>query len=170
MGHARGTIARDRVSRVPRGRRRVSERHQAAWEAAVAISTVRAEPLPPHELGWRVICTLPVEEALMLNKTMFALLASGTVLATPAFAAQRWGQAPVPDAGACFYQQPNYHGRYFCARAGEDMTALPSGLRDRIRAIRVFGGGQVIVYSNNRFGRRERWIKYNVPKLPHDRG
>ena len=60
----------------------------------------------------------------MFNRTTFALLASGTLLAAPAAAAQRWGYGQVPDAGACFYQEPNYRGRYFCARAGEDMSPL----------------------------------------------
>ena len=101
----------------------------------------------------------------MFNRTMLALLASGTLLATPAAAAQRWGYEQVPDAGACFYQQPNYRGPYFCARAGEDMPIIPSGFNDRIRSIRVFGGGQVIVYSGGRFGGSERWINYNVPDL-----
>jgi hypothetical protein len=101
----------------------------------------------------------------MLNRTIFALLASGTVLAAPVSAAQRWGYGQSPDAGACFYQQPDYHGRYFCARAGEDMRVIPNGFNDRIRSIRVFGGGRVIVYSNSRYGGYERWIDYNVPDL-----
>ena len=58
----------------------------------------------------------------MFNRTTFALLASGTLLAAPVAAAQRWGYEQVPDAGAgAFYQEPNYRGPYFCARAGEDM-------------------------------------------------
>ena len=101
----------------------------------------------------------------MFNRTMFALLASGTLLAAPVAGAQRWGYGQVPDAVACFYQEPNYRGRYFCARAGEDMPFIPNGFNDRIRSIRVFGGGQVIVYSGDRFGGSERWIDYNVPDL-----
>ena len=104
----------------------------------------------------------------MFNRTMFALLASGTLLAAPAAAAQRWGYGQVPDAGACFYQEPNYRGRYFCARAGEDMPIITNGFNDRIRSIRVFGGGQVIVYSGGQFGGSERWIDYNVPDLRYE--
>jgi hypothetical protein len=104
----------------------------------------------------------------MFNRTIFALLASGTLLVAPASAAQRWGNGPPPDAGACFYQQPNYHGRYFCARAGDDMPAIPNGFNDRIRSIRVFGGGRVILYSNGRYGGAERWIDYNVPDLRYE--
>jgi hypothetical protein len=101
----------------------------------------------------------------MFNRTVFALLAGGTLLATPATAAQRWGYGPAPDAGACFYQLPNYRGSHFCARAGEDMPMIRDGFNDRIRSIRVFGGGRVIVYSDGRFGGAERWIDYNVPDL-----
>jgi hypothetical protein len=104
----------------------------------------------------------------MFNKTVFALLASGTLLAAPPAAAQRWGYGQVPDAGACFYQQPDYRGRYFCVRAGEDMPIIPNGFNDRIRSIRVFGGGQVIVYSGVQFGGSERWIDYNVPDLRYE--
>jgi hypothetical protein len=104
----------------------------------------------------------------MFNRTIFALLAGGTLLAAPAFAGQRWGNGPVPDSGACFYEQPQYRGRYFCARAGEDMPFIPNGFNDRIMSIRVFGGGQVIVYSNGRFGGAERWIDYNVPDLRYE--
>ncbi len=101
----------------------------------------------------------------MRKTTLLALLASGTVLIAPASAAQRWGNGPPPDAGACFYQQPNYQGRYFCARTGDDMPTIPNGFNDRIRSIRVFGGGHVVLYSNNGFGGSERWIDYNVPDL-----
>ena len=104
----------------------------------------------------------------MLSRTVVALLASGTVLTVPAFAAQRWGYAPVPDAGACFYQQPNYRGRYFCARTGEDLAVIPNEFNGRIRSIRVFGGGQVVLYSNDRYGGSERWIDYNVPDLRYE--
>jgi len=108
------------------------------------------------------------EVALMLNRTIFALLAGGTLLTVPSVAAQSWGYGPVPNAGACFYQQPNYRGRYFCARAGEEMPNIPNGLNDRISSIRVFGGGRVIVYSNGHFGGSERWIDYDVPDLRYE--
>src|SRR5262245_12021581 len=105
------------------------------------------------------------EVALMFNRTIIALLAGATLLAIPATAAPRWGSGPVPRAGACFYEHPNYRGRYFCGRPGEEMPNIPSGLNDRISSIRVFGGGQVIVYSNGRFGGSERWIDYDVRDL-----
>jgi hypothetical protein len=104
----------------------------------------------------------------MFNRTVFALLASGTLLASPAPAAQRWDTGPVPNAGACFYQYPNYQGRYFCARAGEELPAIPNGLDNGISSIRLFGGGRVIVYSYRQFDGAERWIDYNVPDLRYD--
>jgi len=104
----------------------------------------------------------------MFNRTIFAILASGTLVAAPAGAGQRWGTGPAPDAGACFYQLPNYRGSHFCARAGEDMPMIGNGYNDRIRSIRVFGGGQVVVYRDGRFGGSERWIDNNVPDLRYE--
>ena len=104
----------------------------------------------------------------MFNRTIFALLVTGTLLATPALAGQRWGNGPVPSNGACFYQNPNYQGRYFCARTGDALPAMPNGPNNRIRSIRVFGGGQVVVYSNGQFGGAEHWIDYNVPDLQRE--
>jgi Peptidase inhibitor family I36 len=101
----------------------------------------------------------------MFNRTVLALLAGGSLLAMPAAAAQRWGNGPAPEAGACFYQQPNYRGQHFCARVDQDVPVLRNGFNNRIRSIRVYGGGQVILYSDGRFGGSERWIDYNVPDL-----
>jgi hypothetical protein len=108
------------------------------------------------------------EEVSMSSKTIFALLACGPLLATPAAAAQRWGSAPAPESGVCFYQLPNYRGQHFCAQTGADLPAIPNGLNDRIGSIRVFGGAHVVVYSDRRFGGTERWIDYNVPDLQGD--
>jgi hypothetical protein len=105
----------------------------------------------------------------MHNKTicLFALLSGVTLLATPA-RAQRWGREPTPDAGACFYEYPNFGGRYFCARAGEDLPFIPEGMNDRISSIRVFGGAQVVVNSRDRFDGAEGWFDYSAPNLRFD--
>src|SRR5215471_9887927 len=112
--------------------------------------------------------TCQKEEAPMFNRTIFALLASGTLLAAPASAAQRWGNGPVPDSGACFYEGPNFRGRYFCARAGDELPYIPNGMNDRIMSMRVFGGAQVVVYSWSRFGGAEQWFDYDVRDLRYD--
>ena len=56
----------------------------------------------------------------MNNRTIVGLFVCGTLLAGSTSAAQRWGNGPRPAAGACFYEYPDFQGRYFCARAGED--------------------------------------------------
>ena len=40
--------------------------------------------------------------------------------------AQRFGRGPTPGAGACFYQDPDFQGEYFCVRAG-DVVSNPPG-------------------------------------------
>src|SRR2546423_672667 len=50
-------------------------------------------------------------ETLMKNRTIVGLLVCGTLLTGSASAAQRWGMGPRPDAGACFYEYPNFQGR-----------------------------------------------------------
>jgi hypothetical protein len=104
----------------------------------------------------------------MFNRTIFAVLASGTLLAAPAAAAQRWGNGPAPDSGACFYEEPNFRGRHFCARSGDELPFIPDGLNDRIMSMRVFGGAQVVVYSWSRFGGAEKWIDYDVRDLRYE--
>src|SRR5207249_4339961 len=42
------------------------------------------------------------------------------------------------------------------------------GFNDRIRSIRVFGRGQLIVYSDGPFGGSERWINSNVSDLRYE--
>jgi hypothetical protein len=108
------------------------------------------------------------EEARMNNRTVFALLASGTLLAGPAAAAQRWGSGPTPDSGACFYEYPNFRGRYFCARTGDELPFIPNGMNDRIMSIRLFGNARVIVNSYPRFGGAENWFDYSVRDLRYE--
>ena len=49
---------------------------------------------------------------------------------SPAFA-QRWGQSGFPREGVCFFKDPNFRGDYFCARSGENITAVSEGMNDR---------------------------------------
>lgn len=84
-----------------------------------------------------------------------ALLIVGVVLAS---AQVRWGSPAVPRAGACFYENADMRGRSFCARPGEDLSTLPGDMRDTISSIRVFGGAEVVVFSDARFrGRSARF-------------
>jgi len=62
--------------------------------------------------------------------------------------AQQWGRGAYPGAGACFYEDINYNGRYFCTRAGEAAERVPSQLNDEISSVRVFGNAEVLVFRD----------------------
>jgi hypothetical protein len=82
-----------------------------------------------------MIPTVRMKRAALALAAVAALLA-----AAPAARAQetlRWG-GPTPRAGACFYEDANFRGRYFCAASGRTFSTLPSGMGDRISSIRVF--------------------------------
>jgi hypothetical protein len=69
----------------------------------------------------------------------WAMLAVGAVLASASTASAQWGGGPMPRQGACFYQDINFRGQYFCVTAGEDLDTMPAGTNDRISSIRVLG-------------------------------
>jgi Peptidase inhibitor family I36 len=84
---------------------------------------------------------------------MLALLASGIALAgSSTVMAQRWGHEPPPRDGACFYQDADYRGEYFCVGTGDSLNSMPVGMNDRISSIRTFGGARVTVFKDVRFG------------------
>jgi hypothetical protein len=78
---------------------------------------------------------------------MAALLVSLPSLAS----AQRWGRDRFPQSGACFFQDSNFRGDYFCVRAGDDVGRVPNDLNDGISSIRVFGRAEVEVFRDTRF-------------------
>ena len=69
--------------------------------------------------------------------------------AVDAAAQPRWGRERVPQAGACFYENRDFQGRYFCVRPGEDLRILPNGMSDRISSMRLFGASEVTVFKDN---------------------
>jgi hypothetical protein len=92
------------------------------------------------------------------------LWAGGALLAasTPS-SAQR-----EPRDGACFYEDADYGGRHFCARAGEDLRTIPSGLDDRISSIRVFGDAEVTVYRDSGYDGSSKRLGDDVRNLRND--
>jgi hypothetical protein len=95
--------------------------------------------------------SMPVRKAVLF--ACFAVLATSSVVM-----AQRWGRENVPRDGVCFYKDPNFNGDYFCARSGESLASVPSGMNDRISSIRIFGRTEVIVFKDIRFeGRSSRF-------------
>jgi hypothetical protein len=84
---------------------------------------------------------------------MRALLTIGVLLAISAAAnAQRWGHERFPQSGACFFQDADFRGEYFCVGAGANVAAVPDDLNDGISSIRVFGKAEVVVFRDVRFG------------------
>jgi len=75
-----------------------------------------------------------------------------------------WGRGPVPRQGACFYEDSNFRGDYFCVDRGDSFRSMPSGFNDRISSIRVFGGG-VSLYRDDDFRGRSTRVTRDVANL-----
>jgi Beta/Gamma crystallin len=102
----------------------------------------------------------------MVNRTTIASLASAAVLAiSPTAAAQRWEGGPMPREGACFYQDANYRGSYFCVESGDDRDTMPSGANDRVSSIRILGRAEVRIYKDTRFRGESLRLDSNVEDL-----
>jgi hypothetical protein len=78
-----------------------------------------------------------------------------------------WGRAAVPRAGACFYEDANFRGQYFCVPRGGAYTSLPRGFNDRISSIRVFGAA-VRIYEDRNFRGHARDIRRDTGNLRGD--
>jgi Beta/Gamma crystallin len=62
-----------------------------------------------------------------------------------------WGRnEAMPRAGACFYEDANFHGQYFCVQRGSSYASLPRGFNDRISSVRVFGA-KVEIFKDRDF-------------------
>jgi hypothetical protein len=63
----------------------------------------------------------------------------------------RWGSETMPNAGVCFFRDPNFRGEYFCVPAGQSAPRLPGGMNDKISSFRVIGSVDVMVFKNDKF-------------------
>src|SRR4029453_7154619 len=85
-----------------------------------------------------------------MTKRTLVILALGLFTlcgaAANASAQPRWGRERMPQNGACFFEDRNFGGRYFCVRPGDDLRAMPSGLGDRVSSIRLLGASAVTVF------------------------
>ena len=70
--------------------------------------------------------------------------------------APRWGRAAVPRDGACFYEDADFRGEYFCVPRGASYAELPAGFNDRISSIRLLGARVTIFQDANFSGRSDR--------------
>jgi hypothetical protein len=104
----------------------------------------------------------------MASRTTIAW-AGGFALLVSVHAAAAQGSGSFPREGACFYQDTDYRGRYFCVGAGEQIDTLPSGANDRVSSIRVLGRADVRVYRDTRFRGESRRLDSSVPDLDDER-
>jgi hypothetical protein len=97
---------------------------------------------------------------MIIRKTIASIIGlSCLFIAESASAQPRWGRERVPTQGACFYQDANFRGNYFCVRQGDRLASLPSGMSDKISSVRVFGSSEVTVFRDaNMRGRSARFI------------
>jgi hypothetical protein len=75
-----------------------------------------------------------------------------------------WGRPQVPSVGACFYEDSNFRGDYFCARRGSS-AEVPRGTNDRISSIRVFGDAEVMVFRDINYQGSSRVFDRDVRDL-----
>lgn len=104
-------------------------------------------------------------------KLRFALSMTlmGMFMALPALAQPQWGRPRPPGSGACFYQDANFRGGYFCLRAGEQWPSMPAGFNDRISSIRLFGGVRVRIFNDSNFNGESLRLNQNLNNLGHVR-
>jgi hypothetical protein len=99
------------------------------------------------------------------SKTIGILMA-GVILAHASIAsAQRWGRGATPRSGACFYEDINFGGRYFCSSAGNTTSAVPPGMNDRISSVRLFGNSTVTLYRDENFRGPSKIVSSDVGDL-----
>jgi len=79
--------------------------------------------------------------------------------------ANRWGRPATPTNGACFYENIDFTGQYFCSRQGESIEMVPEGNNDRISSIRLFGNAEIVVYRDRDFGGVSQWFDVSEPDL-----
>jgi len=102
----------------------------------------------------------------MSNGTKVGALATALLLAAAGSAsAQWWGRPKPPSSGACFYEDIDFGGRYFCAREGTSTTKVPSGTNDEISSIRIFGRARVVVFKDPNFKGQSRQFESNMGDL-----
>ena len=85
--------------------------------------------------------------------------------ASPAAAQYSWGRAAYPRTGACFYEDINFGGRYFCVPVGEEQGRVPRGTNDEISSIRLFGFTEVTVFRSDNWRGESRRFTSSIRDL-----
>jgi hypothetical protein len=96
---------------------------------------------------------------------VFACLALLAIASSSTAYAQRWGRGREPRDGACFYENRNFGGEYFCVDAGADLPSIPRGMSDRISSLRLFGRAEVTIFRDYRFKGRSSRFDRNIRDL-----
>ncbi|HXT68612.1 MAG TPA: peptidase inhibitor family I36 protein [Vicinamibacterales bacterium] len=94
-----------------------------------------------------------------------ALAVAAFLLSHATAFAQQWGRPQVPASGACFYEDINFGGSYFCATAGMASPQITYRMNNRISSIRLFGSAEVTVYQEYNFTGRSRTIGSDLDDL-----
>jgi hypothetical protein len=75
-----------------------------------------------------------------------------------------WGGSRT-TSGVCFYEHPNFDGRYFCANLGASTPEVPEGTNDKISSIQLVGNASVTVFQDARYGGRTERFDRDVRNL-----
>jgi len=75
-----------------------------------------------------------------------------------------WHGGRWERGGACFYQDRDFGGAFFCLRRGEQREAL-AGYGDDISSIRAFGGARVTVFDDRNFSGARETLNRDVSDL-----
>ncbi|HZT77651.1 MAG TPA: peptidase inhibitor family I36 protein [Vicinamibacterales bacterium] len=87
------------------------------------------------------------------------------LLAAAPLHAQRWGHGDRPRDGVCFFEDRDFKGEYFCVGAGEDVSAVPREMNDKISSIKIFGRAEAIVFRDVRFQGNSSRFGFDVSDL-----
>ena len=104
----------------------------------------------------------------MTSRKIPVFVCMAMLAAVSTASAQRWGRGREPREGACFYENRNFGGEYFCVDAGADLPSIPRGMSDRISSMRLFGRTQVTIFRDNRFGGRSSRFDHDVRDLRNE--
>lgn len=78
---------------------------------------------------------------LIAGGCIAALIAGVTVHA-------QWGRPSHPSRGVCFFEHPDYEGRYFCAAVGRHAAMVPIDANDKISSMMIYGSVEVTVFKD----------------------
>jgi Peptidase inhibitor family I36 len=82
-----------------------------------------------------------------------------------ATAQPRWGRERMPQAGACFFEDVEFRGRWFCVHPGERLDTMPNGMNDKISSMRVLGNSEVWLFRDKNLRGRSANFAHDVGDL-----